>query len=200
MVIPQTPTAPPQLELRLRGWDLFFAGLSLGAIVIHDAAHLRAGRFYDVFWICNVAGWFPAIALLTRSKLFATIGLTWLVPGTAIWVLDVAFAGAEILPTSYGVHIGGALVAGWSVARLGRSPPALWAAFALVAICFVGSLLFLPAAANVNAAHSVPRGWTFLGESRFAFVLALALFSLLVVIVGQITSAAIARAGRAVRS
>ena len=180
----------------IRASELLVAGFAAGAIVVHDAAHISAGRWWDVFWVCNVAALLPAVAILRRSALLATVALTGLVPGTAVWLADVGLSGATILSTSYGVHLGGTFAAAWAVARYGRSTPAAAWAFALFAGCFGFSMLVLPEAANVNAAHSIPPGWSFLGEGRTAFVLSLVLLTLAAIGIGQLAAAGLARLRR----
>jgi hypothetical protein len=177
--------------------DRLVAGFALGAIVVHDLAHVREGRAHDLFWVCNVAAILPGIALLVRSRLLATVALTWLLPGTAVWLGDVALGSATILPTSWGIHVGGALASVWAVARLGRSRAAFFAAIALVAVCFALSAWVLPPDTNVNAARHVPEGWTFLGASRTGFLAVAAAIVIAAAAMGQLLAASLERGARA---
>jgi hypothetical protein len=158
--------------------DWAVALFALVAIALHDAMHVSEGRYWDVFWICNVAAAVVGPGILLRSPALAAAALTWLVPGTAVWLLDTVLSGAGILPTSYAVHLGGTAAAVYATRRNGVAPRGWLAALALLGACVLVSRVALPASANVNAAHVVPRGWGFLGGSRITFgasALALAL-------------------------
>lgn len=159
-------------ESSWRRIDWVVAGLAVCAIAAHDYAHIEAGRYYDTFWICNVSALVVGPAVFLRNAPFAFVGFAWLLPGTVVWLVDAFAAGSTILPTSYAVHLGGSAAAAYGVFRAGYSrygPPA--ALFVLVAAVLV-SRWFLPASANVNAAHSIPSGWQFLSESRGGFIVA----------------------------
>jgi hypothetical protein len=154
---------------RLTRLDWAVAVLSTLAILAHDAAHVVAGRYWDVFWICNVAAALVGPAILLRSPLLSAVAVTWLVPGTIVWLADAVVAGSNILPTSYAVHLGGTAAAVYATRRAGFAPRGWMAAVAVLAASVVVSRLSLPAVANVNAAHAIPRGWGFLGRSRATF-------------------------------
>jgi hypothetical protein len=171
-----------------RAWrhaDYFAGGYALGGIVLHDAAHFAAGRWYDAFWVCNVAALLVAPAVLSRSPMLATVALTWLLPGTLVWLTDVFVAGSTILPTSYNVHLGGALAAVYGVWRSGHAKKSWLLALAFLALTVIVSRLLLPAEHNVNAVHRVPPGWSFLGENRGRFVLVAIALSVALCAFGQ---------------
>jgi hypothetical protein len=165
MDLPVNPVSP-----RLTWTDWAVALFALAAIALHDAVHVSEGRYWDVFWICNVAAAVVGPGILLRSPALAAAALTWLVPGTAVWLLDTVLSGASILPTSYAVHLGGTAAAVYATRRSGVSPRGWAAALALLGACVLVSRAALPPAANVNAAYVVPRGWGFLGGSRVTFV------------------------------
>src|SRR5262249_3122020 len=79
--------------------DCFVGGFALAAIVLHDAAHVAAGRWYDVFWVCNLAALLVGPGVLLRSALLSSVALTWIVPGSIVWLLDSVLAQSQILPT-----------------------------------------------------------------------------------------------------
>jgi hypothetical protein len=149
--------------------DYAVAAFALAAIALHDAVHVTEGRYWDVFWVCNVAALLVGPAVLLRSPLLAAASLTWLVPGTAVWLLDAFVAGSHILPTSYAVHLGGTAAALYATRSSGFSERGWMAALGVLVLSVLASRLFLPSAANVNAAHSIPRGWGFLGATRATF-------------------------------
>ena len=160
-----------QARPALTALDVVAAFAAIVAIVLHDAAHIRAGHWFHVFWVCNVAGALVGPSLLLRAPSLAGACMTWLLPGTIVWLTDALVAGSEILPTSYGVHIGGLAIAAYAVRRLGPAPRAWRTALVLLVFAVAVSWLFLPPGPNVNAAHAVPAGWGFLGESRATFAM-----------------------------
>jgi hypothetical protein len=149
--------------------DVCAAAFALAAIALHDANHVLAGRYWDVFWVCNVAAILVGPAILLRSPLLSAAALTWLVPGTVVWLLDVLAFGSNIIWTSYAVHFGGTAAAVYATRRSGLHRRGWAAALATLAFAVLVSRLFLPASANVNAAHGVPRGWGFLGANALTF-------------------------------
>ncbi len=152
--------------------DALIGGFAIAAIALHDLAHVEAGHWYDAFWLCNVAALLVGPAVLTRSRVLSAVALTWLVPGTAVWLADAALAGSHILPTSWAVHVGGSLAALYAVRRSGYAPRGWLAALGVLAAAVLASRVFLPAAPNVNAAFRVPVGWSFLGGSYAGFAIA----------------------------
>jgi hypothetical protein len=166
-----TDPSPSSSRPALTRLDWAVAIFSILAIVVHDGAHVAAGRYWDVFWICNVAALFVGPAVLLRSPAFAAVALTWLVPGTIVWLSDVVLAGSNILPTSYAVHLGGSVAVVYATRRVGFSERGWLFALGVLIAAALTSRFLLPPHANVNAAHSVPRGWGFLGGTpgRFAF-------------------------------
>lgn len=153
------------------GLDWAVAGFALLSIAVHDAVHVTEGRYWDTLWVCNVSAVLVAPAVLLRSGLLATAALTWLVPGTIVWLVDAVVSGANLMPTSYPVHIGGTLASAYAVRRSGFAPRGWVAALATLLASVLASRLFLPEHANVNAAHAIPKGWGFLGSTRSAFAL-----------------------------
>ena len=168
--------------------DCFIGGFAGAAIVLHDAAHVLAGRWYDVFWVCNLAALLVGPAVLFRSALLSTVAFTWILPGTLVWFLDTVLAGSAILPTSWGVHLGGSIAAIYGVRRAGSAERGLFAALLLPAFALLISRLFLPASENVNAVHSVPRGWEFLGGSFLAFFAVETLITIALALFGQLAA------------
>jgi len=173
--------------------DWVVAIFSILAIVLHDAAHVAAGRYWDVFWVCNVSALFVGPSILLRSPVLAAVGLTWLVPGTIVWLLDVVVAGSNILPTSYAVHLGGTAAVVYATRRVGFAERGWLLALGVFGAATLVSRLFLPAQANVNAAHSVPRGWGFLGGRRIVKKKTALTIALVTCLVGRILGRAIAR-------
>lgn len=173
---------------RFRYLDFAVAGFAFVAILLHDVAHISAGRWYDVFWVCNVSALLVAPAVIARSPLLSTLAFTWLMPGTAVWLLDSFVAGANILPTSWGVHVGGTLCALYGVWRSGYARRGWLAALGMLAVTLVVSRLLLPPGRNVNVVHAVPPGWHFLGGTYAGFVVSALALVALVCALGQLVS------------
>jgi hypothetical protein len=173
--------------------DCFVGGFALAAIALHDAAHVREGRWYDLLWVCNVAALLVGPGVLLRSALLTTVAFTWILPGTLVWLLDAVVGGSGILPTSWGVHIGGTLAAAYGVRRAGYARHGYLVSVGFVCLVMIVSRLVGPAEHNVNAVHAVPRGWDFLGGSWPRFMVVSAGIALVASAAGQLFSRAIAR-------
>ncbi len=177
--------------------EVAVAVVMLVAVVVHEGGHVARGAWWDVFWICNASAALLPLALALRQPIAAQAALTWLLPGTLVWLIDVAVSDATIIATSYGVHVGGVLVAVFAVRRLGYARRGYLGALGLLCAVLLVSRVLLPAAANVNAAHRVPDGWSFLGSSRGAFVATSVALVALLTAAGQLLGRTIALWGRA---
>ena len=186
----------PARSAALTRFDCFVGGFALGAIALHDYAHISEGRWYDVFWVCNLAALLVGPGVLLRSASLSIAALTWIVPGTIVWLLDAVLAGSNLLPTSYGVHVGGSLAAAYAVWRAGYAKSSVWLTASLPMGAILFSRVFLPREQNVNGAYGVPKGWGFLGESWWSFLAVSTLISLVMVALGLLAAAGIARLGR----
>ena len=130
--------------------------------------------------------------VLLRSAPLSIAALTWIVPGTIVWLLDAVLAGSNLLPTSYGVHLGGSLAAAYGVWRAGYSIKSFWLTASLPMVAMLFSRFALPAEHNVNAAHAVPKGWGFLGQSWWSFFVVATMISLAMVALGLLAARGIA--------
>lgn len=181
--------------------DIAVGTLMTVAALVHVGEHVRAGRAHEALWLCNVVALLVGPAVLVRSALFAAVGLTWMVPGTAVWLLDGILAGSRILPTSYAAHLGGVAASVYAVYRNGHAPRGWMAALAVLLLVALASRLALPPSLNVNSAHAVPKGWEafaipglplWTGFQAFKAVVALA-----AAYAGHVLGRALARAARA---
>lgn len=173
--------------------DWAVASFAILAIGLHDAVHVTEGRYWDVLWICNVAALLVGPAILLRSPLLAAAALTWLLPGTVVWLADSVIARSNILPTSYAVHLGGTAAAVYATRVSGFAQRGWLAALALLIGCVAASNLFLPGSTNVNAAHAIPNGWSFLGGGRLTFAVTATVLSLAACAIGRVIGKRVVR-------
>lgn len=166
----------------------------LVAALAHAAAHVLAGHWYDVFWVCNVAALLLGPAIVLRSPRLSCVALIWLLPGTIVWLTDALVAHSGILPTSWAVHVGGSVAAVYAVRRNGDVPRAWAWALGLLGALVLISRVALPSSANVDAAHGVPRGWSFLAGSPAAFAAVAAALAVATALLGARVARAIAGA------
>lgn len=143
----------------LTGADIAVGAMMSLAALVHAGEHVRAGRPHDVLWICNVVALLVGPAVLLRSPLLSAVALTWMAPGTAIWLLDVLLAGSSILPTSYAAHLGGMAVSVFAVRRNGHAPRGWIASLVVALLVVIASWIAAPPEANVNTVRAVPEGW-----------------------------------------
>lgn len=183
-------------EARLRAVDFAVGGFALAAIVLHVAAHVHSGHWYDALWLCDVAAACVGPAVLARSAALSAVCFTWLLPGTAVWLLDTVLAGAHILPTSYSIHVGGLIVAAYGVWRFGYVRRGWLYALAFLAAVLVAARTFSPGYADVDAVFRVPKGWSFLGGSYTSFALSAAALAVGMCVIGQVGCWLITRRGR----
>ncbi|MCA9647065.1 MAG: hypothetical protein H6718_00615 [Polyangiaceae bacterium] len=160
------------------GWDRVLGFALLVAALAHDGVALREGRAADCCWVCNVSALVLALGWVTRRPQLCAAGGIWLLPGTIVWLSDVWLANSNIIPTSYAVHLGGSALALLAPRRIGSAPKGWLWALGLLGFCVVFSRFFLSAAANVNAAHHIPKGWELLGSTRLQFVISATALSL----------------------
>ncbi|HEX7672068.1 MAG TPA: hypothetical protein VF395_20880, partial [Polyangiaceae bacterium] len=119
--------------------------------------------------------------------------LTWLLPGTVVWLADSIITRSNILPTSYAVHLGGTAAALYATRVSGFAQRGWLAALALMFFSVVASNLFLPSTTNVNAAHAIPKGWSFLGGGRVTFALTATMLSLAACAFGRVIGQRVAK-------
>jgi hypothetical protein len=132
--------------------------LCVGFFVVH-AAELtwRFHTPWDSIWACHVACLFIAL-----GRRYAAIGVSFLMLGNPLWVLDLV-SGGQLIPTSLLTHVGG-LILGVRAVRKDGWPAGTWyRAMIAMALLTLVSRVTTPRAANVNLAFSVHRGW----ESMF---------------------------------
>jgi hypothetical protein len=172
--------------------DIVVGLAALALALLHAGAHVLAGRPHDVLWICNVAALLVGPAVLLRSPTLSAVCLTWLPPGTLVWLLDVILAGSSILPTSYGAHLGGTAASIYAVRRNGHAPRGFLASLGVLAAVLLASRIALPPHTNVNSMRAVPPGWEFLGDAWAVFAAASIACGVGIALAGHLLGRAIA--------
>lgn len=130
---------------------------ALAAYLIHGSTHIRLGAPEGMLWMCNTAVLLVGAGLVIERARPVAVGLSWLVVGNVLWILDL-IAGGDLLPTSLLTHIGGLVIAIVGLRRLGF-PPRTWA-YAALAVALLQEItrLTTPARSNVNVAFAMYRG------------------------------------------
>jgi hypothetical protein len=148
---------------------------ALGALALvfyaaHATWHVAHGSPWDLVWVCNVS--MPALVLgcfLERARLVAGAVMV-LCYGTPMWLLDLATGPDTMVLTSPLVHVGGLVVGGLAVRRLGW-PKFTWAlTAAATALLLLVSRLATPPRENVNLAFRVHGGWEQVFPSHVLYV------------------------------
>ena len=81
------------------------------------------------------------VGLVTGRRLPCAVGFLWLCVGGVFWGLDLA-TGGKLIPTSILTHVGGLLIGGVGVARMGMPRhAAIYATAGFLALQFLSRLL-----------------------------------------------------------
>lgn len=140
--------------------------LGLAALLLYlpHAAYLIAhGEAWDLLWMCDVAMPVLVIGCVSKTPRAVVTAFLFLLYGTPVWLLDLAFGGS-MTPTSPLIHIGGPIVAFLAIRVLGW-PSYSWVVASVASAFVLGLSRFVaPVSANVNMAFRVYAGW----EKHFA--------------------------------
>lgn len=125
--------------------------------LIHAAYWLRQGIPANILWACHIATLLVGVGLLVRQPRLTAVGLSWLILGTPLWLLDLL--SHPLYPTSLFTHVGGLVIGVWGVWRYGF-PRHTWL-WALVGLAILQQICrwITPPAENVNLAFAVFEGW-----------------------------------------
>jgi hypothetical protein len=147
---------PARSVAHLGGWRL--GGLALVFYLVHAAGHVTAGQPSEAFWACHLGALLVGVGLLTVHPLPCAVGFLWLCVGDGFWALDLA-TGGELIPTSLLTHVGGLVIGGVGVLRMGMPRHAALVAIGLFFALQIASRALTDPATNLNLAHSVWAGW-----------------------------------------
>lgn len=137
----------------------------------HGAFHLLHARPEDLLWACHLGAAVVGVGLLAGSPTTNGLGTLWLSLGTPLWLMDLA-AGGVLYPSSFLTHVGGLGIGLYGVRRIGLPRGTWWKATAALMVLILFSRLVTPAAANVNVAFSIHRGWESLFPSHPVYLVA----------------------------
>ncbi len=132
--------------------------LALGGFAIHGGGHLFRGTAHDVLWACTMANLLIGIGLIfpqrTQRVRLVAVGVLWLLVGNFTWAVDLILGG-DFFYSSLLTHVGGLVLGGLGLHRLGY-PSRAWI-FATAGMVLLQLLcrVVTPPAANVNVAHQV---------------------------------------------
>lgn len=153
-------------------WLLGLAGLGLFAQKLaHD---LPLGLGPNNLWLCHLGNLLMGAGLLAARWPLARVGALWLLPGVAVWLIDIAVTGRTTLPSVLS-HLGGLALALQVSRRTPFRPTdalAAWLGFLLVQ---QACRWWTPAALNVNLAHAIYPGWERFFSGYFVYALVIAL-------------------------
>ncbi len=135
-----------------------FGLVSLGFFAAHAGRHVLAGRAPDVLWMCTLAALLVGLGGIARRPRVVAVGVSWLVFGAPLWLLDVC-GGGELFVTSILTHLGSLGLGLGILFRTGYPRRSYLRAFLLSLAVLGVSRLATPAAANVNLVFHVPSGW-----------------------------------------
>ncbi len=166
------------MRTRARLVELALGTAVLLALATNAAWHVKHGRWFDAFWLCNAAALLAGVALLLRQALLATVAFVWLVPGTLCWGIEASLLGSTFGWPSYALHLAGAVGAVFAVWRLGAHRAGYLGALLLLALLLLLSR-FLPEGANVNCAFGPREGWRVFQWLPFGHWLSLAILGAL---------------------
>jgi hypothetical protein len=128
--------------------------LALAFYAVHGAVHVRAGHPENLLWACHVAAAVIGVGLLLGWATWVAVGVTWLVVGVPLWLIDVA-TGGEFTPTTVLTHVGGLAVGMVGLWQLRMPGGAWWKALLALAALQQLCRWVTPREANVNVAFSV---------------------------------------------
>jgi hypothetical protein len=132
--------------------------LAIAFYLVHAGSHVANGNLADAFWACHLASVLVGVGLLTGRPHPAAMGFLWLVVGDVLWGLDLA-TGGELIPTSLLTHVGGLVLGGFAVVRMGMPRRAALSAIGAFLVLQLLSRWLSAPATNLNLAHAVWPGW-----------------------------------------
>lgn len=146
--------------------------LLLACFLVHLVSCVRSGRPAEILWVCHMATAALSLGLLFRSPTLVGMGVYCLLPGTPLWISDVAL-GAPLVPTSILTHIAGWWVAVSAVRQRTFSAGLWWKTSLSLGVLLLVCRCVTPAELNINGAFAVyPRFAAWFPDHR-SYLLAL---------------------------
>lgn len=132
----------------------------------------RINELGHMLWMCNIGNLVLAIGMFTDRPVLVRIASLWMVPGLIVWFVYVVLAWGVFL-TSTLAHVGGIVVAGFALRRVGMDKLSWLYALLWYFVVQLFSRFFTPRDMNVNLSHVVDAGWqqTFNAYWKFWLVL-----------------------------
>jgi len=123
---------------------------------------IKLRKLENILWACHIGCLLIGISWLAAWPVGNAIGLLWLLPGIALWLLYLA-GGGLFSWSSFFIHIGGTLLGVWGARVFGFPEGAWWRAGVGYALLILLSRYVSRTSENVNFSRKVWQGW----EKRF---------------------------------
>lgn len=157
----------------------------------------RFGHIGHALWVCNLANYLLAAAMLLGWRRVLWVSTMWVVIGSPLWIWDNLTRGEFISVHAFFVHIISAALGVYAIVRSGHVAGAVWPLAALAGLSAQGlSRLFTPAELNVNMSFAVhPQLAAYFGNYGQYFVFNLISMTLTLILVEKAMAWVVARYG-----
>ncbi len=142
-------------------WPRWVRLLGLAPLLFFSARFLRfslMGEPGHVLWLCHFNNLALGVGLLLGSAWWVRLSAPWLAFGLPLWLWNISVFGADDL-TTFGTHVGGALVGLLALSRVGAARRDWVWALGWYLLLQAVSRWLTPPAWNVNLAHGIYFGW-----------------------------------------
>jgi len=147
----------------------WLGGLAFAFYAAHGVHYFRVHQLDCMLWACHLSCLAIGIGLVARWASAVAAGVLWLSIGLPFWIYYLC-AGGEFLPTSILTHVGGLVVGGLGIRKLGWPRHSWWkAALALVPLHLLCRIVTTPKE-NVNLAFRIWPGWEKYFPSHFVYL------------------------------
>lgn len=131
--------------------------LAIGFYAVVAINHFYRGHPEEALWACHLGALIVGVGMLLPSPTWTAIGVTWLLVGVPLWVMDLALGGEFLWPSPL-THLGGLAIGIFGLRRMGMPTQVWWKALLALAALQQLCRWITPASTNVNVAFSVYAG------------------------------------------
>ena len=133
--------------------------VALACFMAHALALAWRGAAWEILWICTLASLWVGIGALLDNRTAVGIGVSWLIYGGPLWVVNV-WRGGDLLPTSLLTHVVVLAVGVFYLARRGFAKGTYLKAWLCVLLLLLICRAISPPSFNLNLVYSLPVGET----------------------------------------